>query len=136
MVAGGQPAVLAFGVDALDYDLEGNDSVQFGDAPSPANQESLVVVPPPPAVASVAFGTELVELYWASLLRDVAFTDYSTNAIAAQAAAELSSMPSYAGPIDSRGRVTPNLLFRGGFPGETIGPYVSQLNPHRNSLPE
>jgi hypothetical protein len=68
-----------------------------------------------------------VELYWGSLLRDVAFTDYSGNAIATQAAAELSGMPSYAGPRDSHGQVTPELLFRGAFPGETVGPYISQL---------
>ena len=36
-------------------------------------------------------------------------------------------MPSYAGPRDSNGNVTPGLLFRGGYPGETIGPYLSQL---------
>ncbi len=99
----------------LAFDLEGSDVVQFGNAPSPANQENLVVVPPPPAVASAAYGTELVELYWTSLLRDVAFTDYPTNSIAALAAAELSSMPNYAGPRNSQGHVTPNLLFRGGF---------------------
>ena len=112
----------------LAFGLEGTDAVQFGNAPSPANQENLIVVPPPPAVASAAYGTELVELYWASLLRDVAFTDYLNNPIAALAAAELSSMPSYTGPRNSQGQVTPKLLFRGGFPGETIGPYVSQLN--------
>ena len=112
---------------ALAFDLEGTDSVQFGNAPSPANQESLAIVPPAPAVASAAYGTELVEMYWGSLLRDVAFTDYVTNGIAAQAAAELSSMPQYAGPRDGSGHVTPNLLFRGAFPGETVGPYMSQL---------
>ena len=112
---------------ALAFGLEGTDAVQFGNAPSPRNQESVVIVPPPPAVASAAYGTELVELYWGSLLRDVAFTDYSGNAIATQAAAELSGMPSYAGPRDSHGQVTPELLFRGAFPGETVGPYISQL---------
>jgi hypothetical protein len=66
-------------------------------------------------------------LYWASLLRDVAFTDYVSNATAAEAAQELSGMPSYAGPRDNHGNVTPALLFRGGYPGETVGPYVSQL---------
>ena len=112
---------------ALAFDLEGTDSVQFGNAPSPANQESVVIVPPAPAVASAAYGSELVEMFWGSLLRDVAFTDYVTNGIAAQAAAELSSMPQYAGPRDGSGHVTPNLLFRGAFPGETVGPYMSQL---------
>src|ERR1035441_6866075 len=112
---------------ALAFDPEGSDAVQFGNAPSPANQESVVVVPPPPPIASAAYGTELVELYWCSLLRDVAFTDYATNPTAIQAAAELSSMPYYAGPRDEHGRVTPDLLFRGAYPGETLGPSISQF---------
>jgi hypothetical protein len=112
----------------LAFALEGSDAVQFGNAPCPNNQENVVIVPPAPALAGAAYGTELVELYWASLLRDVAFTDYVSNQIAAQAAQELSGMPSYAGPRDNQGNVTPNLLFRGGYPGETIGPYISQLH--------
>ena len=111
----------------LAFALEGSDGVQFGNAPSPANQENGIVVAPAPAVASEAYGTELVELYWASLLRDVAFTDYASNEIAAQAADELSGMPTYAGPRDNNGLVTPNLLFRGPYPGDTVGPYISQF---------
>jgi len=34
---------------------------------------------------------------------------------------------SYAGPRDKHGNVTPHLLFRGSFSGETIGPHISQL---------
>lgn len=84
-------------------------------------------VPPAPALASEAYATELVELYWASLLRDVAFTDYAGNSTAVAAAAELSSLPAYAGPRDKNGQVTTDLLFRGGFSGETTGPYLSQF---------
>jgi len=103
----------------LAFDLECPDSSQFQ-------------VPPAPALASEEYATELVELYWASLLRDVAFTDYPTNPVAIQAASELSAMPSYKGPRDASNKVTPGLLFRGGspggvFPGETIGPYISQF---------
>jgi hypothetical protein len=112
---------------SLAFDMEGCDSVQFGNAPSPANQENVVVVPPPPAVASAAYGTELVELYWCSLLRDVAFADYTSSSTAIQAAAELSSMPHYAGPRNGKGQVTPDLLFRGAYPGESMGPYISQF---------
>ena len=111
----------------LTFDLEGSDSVQFGDAPSHHNQEDCIVVPPPPALASAAYGTELVEMYWASLLRDVAFTDYVTSSVANAAAQELSTMPGYAGPRNSSGQVTPDLLFRGVFQGETVGPYISQF---------
>jgi len=110
------------------FALEGSDPVQFGNATSPANQINQVVVPPAPALASEAYGTELVEMYWASLLRDVAFTDYASDATAAQAAAELSSMPAYLGPRDGSGNVTPDLLFRGTYPGDTLGPYLSQFH--------
>jgi len=97
----------------LAFDLEGLDSAQFS-------------APPAPALASELYATELVELYWASLLRDISFTDYAGNSIAMQAASELSSLPSYQGPKVG-GMVTPSVLFRGSFPGETIGPYVSQF---------
>jgi len=112
---------------AYAFTLEGTDNGQFGNAPSPANQISQIVVPPAPALASETYGTELVEMYWASLLRDVAFSDYSTNALAIQAAAELNAMPTYLGPRDSSGTVTPNLLFRGTYQGDTVGPYCSQF---------
>ena len=106
----GPQAGLAFCLEALD-------NAQFGQPQ----------VPPAPAAASDQNATELLEHYWASLLRDVAFTDYSSNRTAQAAAAELGSLPTYLGPRDSRGQVTPNLLFRGGFPGETLGPYLSQF---------
>ena len=98
---------LAFGLECLDLS-------QFGVAPAPA-------------LASEEYAAELVELYWASLLRDVAFTQYSSDPVAVNAAAELSSLASYRGPRDAANNVTPNLLFRGGFAGDTIGPYMSQF---------
>src|SRR5258708_21023416 len=57
----------------LAFDLEGCDSQKLGSAPAPRCQETVVIVPPAPALASAAYGTELIELYWASLLRDVPF---------------------------------------------------------------
>jgi len=105
----------------LCFSLVALDNAQFGQPQ----------VPPAPCTASDQNATELLEHYWASLLRDVAFTDYPSNSIAAQAAAELGSQPTYLGPRNSSGQVTPNLLFRGGFrgsfPGETLGPYISQF---------
>jgi len=101
---------LAFCLDALD-------NAQFGQPQ----------VPPAPTVASDQNATELLEHYWASLLRDVAFTDYPSKSSAALAAAELGAQPTYLGPRDKSGQVMPDLLFRGGFPGETLGPYISQF---------
>jgi hypothetical protein len=117
----GGPRTLNGPQGGLAFDLGCRDSSQFR-------------VPPAPALASEEYATELVELYWASLLRDVAFTDYATNAIAAQAANELSGLPQYRGPRNAANKVTPELLFRGGFPGETIGPYLSQFLIQDTSL--
>ena len=80
---------------AYAYDMEGLDSVQFGNAPSPSDPTGLPVVPPFDQIASAAYGAQLVEMYWASLLRDVAFTDYASNGTAIAAAAELTTLPGY-----------------------------------------
>ena len=101
----------------LAFDLECLDGVQFGQPQ----------VPPAPATAGDQNATELLEHYWGSLLRDVPFTQYATNALVHQAAQELSGIPSYLGPRNGSGQVTPDLLFRGVFPGETLGPYMSQF---------
>ena len=109
------------------FDLEGLDSVQFGNAPFPGDPTGLPVVPPFDQITSPEYGAQLAEMYWSSLLYDVAFTDYASSVTAAAAAAELTTLSGYRGPRDSHGNVTPDLLFRGAFPGETVGPYISQL---------
>jgi hypothetical protein len=106
--------------------LVGADSEHYGD----------LIVPPAPKLHSKEYATELVELYWASLLRDVPFTEYESNPIAHAAAAELNALKAtYAGPLDAARAVTPAVLFRGGlktggktfFAGEDVGPYISQF---------
>lgn len=101
----------------LAFDLEAADNAQFGQP----------IVPPAPPAASDQTATELLEHYWGALLRDVAFNDYGSSALAAHAAAELGALRTYFGPRNSSGVVTPNLLFRGAFPGESLGPYLSQF---------
>lgn len=61
------------------FDLEGLDSHAFK------------IPPPSPTVRSAQTATEEVEHYWASLLRDVPFTEYGSNPIVAQAVADLNS---------------------------------------------
>jgi hypothetical protein len=87
---------------------------------------SQTSVPPAPALASEEYAAELIELYWGSLLRDVPFTAYATNATAQQAIAELDILAAYKGPRTG-GHVTPVNLFRGTFAGEDKGPYISQF---------
>ena len=101
----------------LCFDLDALDNAQFGQPQVPAA----------PPIAGDVTATELLEHYWGSLLRDVSFGDYASNPLASMAAAELSSLPSYLGPRNSSGHVTTDLLFRGTFPGESLGPYASQL---------
>lgn len=92
-------------------------------------------------IDSLDYALELIELYWASLLRDVPFGEYRINATANAAADGLTKLRTklnghYSGPVEASGTVTTHLLFRGGprqignkiyFEGEDIGPYVSQL---------
>jgi hypothetical protein len=98
----------------LAFDPEGGDGHNFA-------------VVPAPTIAGAQTAAEMVEMYWASLLRDVPFTSYASHHIANQAAAELNLLPGYVGPRNGSGQVTTNELFRGSFFGETVGPYVSQL---------
>jgi membrane-associated phospholipid phosphatase len=80
----------------------------------------------PPAFSSPWEAGEMVELYWQALTRDIAFSDYASNATVAQAAAELSNLSDFRGPKVS-GKVTPDTLFRGETAGDLTGPYLSQL---------
>jgi hypothetical protein len=94
----------------LAFDTEGTDSHNF-------------TVPAAPSLACSQTAAEMVEMYWASLLRDVPFDQYPLNPTAIQAALELNLLSGYVGPSP----VTPLNLFRGVFPGETAGPYTSQF---------
>jgi hypothetical protein len=98
----------------LAFNLEGTDSHQLA-------------VRAAPAQASAENAGEMVELYWASLLRDVPFSHYGSNSLAIEAANELTHLSDFRGPKDSHGRVTTDLLFRGFTPGDAVGPYVSQF---------
>jgi hypothetical protein len=68
----------------------------------------------------------MVELYWMALCRDVNFTQYGSDPLAQAAAAELSSLAGFVGPMSGR-EVTAQSLFRGFTAEDVIGPYVSQL---------
>jgi hypothetical protein len=103
---------------ALAFDLEGRDAFATN-------------IPPAPSVTSAQTAAEMVEHYWAALMRDVQFEDYPTSSLAAQACADLNSM-SY---VNSHGSiyphpVTPQNLFRGQIvpgDGSVQGPYLSQF---------
>jgi len=104
---------------ALAFDLEGLDS-------------HATTIPPAPSVASAQTAAELVEHYWAALMRDVQFNQYSTSSLAAQACADLNNMSYIRGNQNNEYPypVTPQNLFRGQvYPGDgnVVGPYLSQF---------
>ena len=80
-----------------------------------------------PSIQSAEAATEMIEVYWHSLLRDVTFNTYCSNTTASNAVADLDSFGSdFTGPKDG-GTVTAKTLFRGVWTGDTVGPYVSQF---------
>ncbi|MEO6333964.1 MAG: twin-arginine translocation signal domain-containing protein [Pyrinomonadaceae bacterium] len=103
---------------ALAFDIQGLDS-------------HSTTIPRAPTVASAQTAAEHAEHCWATLLRDVPFSEYGSNSIAAQACVDLNNM-SYVSNGDSQfgSAVTPQNLFRGKFSvgdGNVKGPYISQF---------
>ncbi|MEP6901372.1 MAG: phosphoesterase, partial [Actinomycetota bacterium] len=99
----------------LAFDLEGKDCFSM-------------VQTPPPAFASRENAAEIAENYWMALLRDIPFSDYPANPIAAAAAADLTQFGAdFKGAKDTNGQVTPQVLFRGLTAGDKSGPYLSQF---------
>lgn len=97
----------------LAFTIDGADSPAIG-------------VNPPPPFASPELAAQAAELYWMAVLRDVPFAEYDSHPLVAQAAADLSTFSGYTGPKQG-GQVTPQTLFRLGYPGELDGPIVSQF---------
>jgi hypothetical protein len=81
---------------------------------------------PPPAFASAQMATDMAEVYWRSLTRDVPFRDYETHPVVAAAVADLNA---FAEPLTSGAgmKPTPAMVFRGETRGDIIGPYLSQF---------
>ena len=104
---------------ALAFDMEGLDS-------------HATVIPPAPSVASAQTAAEEVEHYWGALLRDVNFTDYPSNPLVAQAAADMNKLSFLRSSANTEVPfpVTPQNLFRGQIvpgDGNVQGPYISQF---------
>jgi hypothetical protein len=104
---------------SLAFDLEGLDS-------------HATILDPAPTTASAQTADEEIEHYWASILRDVNFTDYAGNATAQAAAAELNGLTYIKSTANNEYPfpVTTANLFRGRIvsgDGNVQGPYISQF---------
>jgi hypothetical protein len=106
----------------LAFDLEGPDT-------------HAVTQPPAPRIDSPQNSAEMGELYWMALARDVHFNDYGSDAVVQAAIASLNTeFSDFRGPKVG-GQITTQTVFRGIFPGETVGPYLSQFLLKGNSDP-
>jgi membrane-associated phospholipid phosphatase len=91
-----------------------------------------MVQPPAPAFSSPEEGADIAENYWMAKLRDVPFSQYDSNPIAQDAAADLNLFgaafkgPKRNGNFQLTGVTTAN-LFRGLTRGDLRGPYLSQF---------
>jgi hypothetical protein len=85
-----------------------------------------LTIRPAPTFDSAEEAGEMAELYWHALTRDIHFSDYGTDPLTIQAAANLSWFSDFRGPKEG-GVVTTNTLFRGNTPGDLNGPYISQF---------
>ena len=86
-----------------------------------------VTQPPAPRIDQPENSAEMAELYWMALARDVHFNDYASHWIAGQAIQSLNTEFSDYKPRQVYGGINPQNLFRGIYPGEAVGPYVSQF---------
>ena len=81
---------------------------------------------PPPAFASALMATDMAEVYWRSLTRDVPFREYESDPLVAAAVTDLNA---FTEPLTSAtgDKPTPATAFRGETRGDVIGPYLSQF---------
>jgi hypothetical protein len=103
----------------LAFDLEAPDAQAY-------------TMPPAPRFDSDVAAHEMGELYWMAVNRDVHFEDYDTDSDVAAAVTSLNSeFPRFGGTVP----VTTGNVFRGIYPGEQVGPYVSQFLLKGNNDP-
>jgi hypothetical protein len=92
---------------AFAYELEGADSHQLS-------------VTPPPAFNTAEAAGDLLEVYWRALTRDVPFSQYATDPTTNAALNDLRRFPNFT-------NASIGSLFRGEFPGDQTGPFLSQF---------
>jgi hypothetical protein len=87
---------------------------------------AATVLDPPPTFASAAMASDMAEVYWLSLTRDVPFREYDRNPLVGAAVSDLNA---FAEPLRSGSgeKLTAATIFRGEIQGDLIGPYLSQL---------
>ncbi|MEW5925858.1 MAG: hypothetical protein AB1941_00055 [Gemmatimonadota bacterium] len=111
ILAAGTPVKLTNPQAGLAFDVVGPDAQEL-------------TMPPAPRFDSEVAAHEAGELYWMAVARDVYFGSYGTDPAVTAAVGSLNSeFPRFGGTVP----VTAQNVFRGIYPGEQVGPYVSQF---------
>ncbi|HEX8363129.1 MAG TPA: vanadium-dependent haloperoxidase [Longimicrobium sp.] len=111
ILAAGTPIKLTNPQSGLAFDVAGPDAQEL-------------TMPPAPRFDSEEAAHEAGELYWMAVARDVHFASYGTDPLVTAAINSLNGeFPRFGGTVP----VTAQNLFRGIYPGEQVGPYVSQF---------
>ncbi|HEX8702097.1 MAG TPA: vanadium-dependent haloperoxidase [Myxococcaceae bacterium] len=102
-----------------------------------APDAQALTMPPVPRFDSQQVAHEMGELYWMALARDVPFIAYETEATTPGSIIQraITSLSREFSDFGGLGDVTAKTLFRGVYPGEQAGPYVSQFLLKGNSDP-
>jgi hypothetical protein len=102
-----------------------------------APDAQAVTMPAAPRFDSQQAANEMGELYWMALARDVPFIHYATEATTAGSiiANAIASLRGEFRDFGGVGEVSAQTLFRGIYPGEQVGPYVSQFLLKGNADP-
>ncbi|HEX6369157.1 MAG TPA: vanadium-dependent haloperoxidase [Longimicrobium sp.] len=117
-------------VDARRLKLTNPQSGLAFDIAGPDAQERTM--PPAPRFDSAVTAHEAGELYWMAVARDVPFIDYASDpAISAAITSLNGEFPQFGGTAP----VAVQNVFRGIYPGEQVGPYVSQFLLKGNADP-
>ncbi|MDT5268701.1 MAG: hypothetical protein QOH49_887 [Acidobacteriota bacterium] len=112
------------------FDLEGKDYHQLINRDTSLPPPVPIAFPSAFTFASPDEAVEIVENYWQALTRDVPFANYNSDPFIQSVANDLNKpqiKQYYHGPLDPFGNVSPAVYSRGILPGDTAGPFLSQL---------
>ena len=80
---------------------------------------------PAPNFSSALMASDMAELYWLALTRDVPFREYESHPMLAAAIGDINAFEPFRS--GAAARLTAATAFRGETPGDLIGPYLSQF---------
>jgi len=98
----------------LTFDLQGPDA-------------QAVTMPPAPALGSEELTAEMAEVYCQAVLRDIPFTEFSTNPKVQECLEILNRFNYFKNGKRNGKALTIDNIFRGFTDGDKIGPYISQF---------